>query len=161
MGMRMKLAAAAAAVVVAFGSSAAFAAGTVEVSLWDRPGVPMAMDMGLGMAGNHDNAAMGITATATTLTAGEITFNVKNDSTTMIHEMVVVPIADATTAPAYVAAAMAVDEDAAGAIGEVEELAPGASGSVTLNLAAGTYILICNVPGHYAAGMWTVITVAP
>lgn len=161
MGMRLNLAAASVAVVLAFGNNAAFAAGTVDISLWDRPGMPMTMDMGLGMAGNHDLAGMGITTTATPLTAGEIAFNVKNDSTTMVHEMVVVPIADATTPPVYDAVAMAVDEGAAGAIGEVEELAPGASGSVTLHLAAGTYILICNVPGHYAAGMWTVITVAP
>ncbi len=52
-----------------------------------------------------------------------------------------------------------VDEDAAGHLGEVAELEPGASGSLTLTMKPGTYILYCNIPGHYAAGMWTLFTV--
>jgi uncharacterized cupredoxin-like copper-binding protein len=100
------------------------------------------------MGGDHAVAAMGITATVTGLTAGEITFNVTNTSTRLEHEMVVIPIATAEAIPPYDAAAMEVDEAAAGALGEVPELAPGGTGTVTLNLAAGTYMLICNVPGH-------------
>lgn len=34
-----------------------------------------------------------------------------------------------------------------------EGIAPGSSGWVTLQLPAGRYELICNLPGHYAAGM--------
>jgi uncharacterized cupredoxin-like copper-binding protein len=51
------------------------------------------------------------------------------------------------------------DEDAAGALGEVEELDPGKSGDLTLSLKPGKYALACNVPNHYANGMWTVLTV--
>lgn len=36
---------------------------------------------------------------------------------------------------------------------------PGAVGWVTLHLPAGTYELVCNLPGHYAAGMYTGLTV--
>jgi len=43
--------------------------------------------------------------------------------------------------------------------GEVPELQPGKSGNVTLQLKPGTYQLFCNVPGHYAAGQHTNITV--
>jgi hypothetical protein len=43
--------------------------------------------------------------------------------------------------------------------GEVSELDPGKSGSVTVALKAGKYLLICNVPGHFGAGMWTEFTV--
>ena len=42
---------------------------------------------------------------------------------------------------------------------EVSELDPGASGSLTVALQPGKYLLICNVPGHYASGMWTEFTV--
>lgn len=161
MRMRTKLSAAAAAVVLAFSSNAAFAAGTVDISLWDNPAMTMTMNMGPGMGGDHAMAAMGITATLTGVTAGDVTFNVTNASTLMPHEMVVIPIATADTIPPYDATTMAVDEAAAGALGEVPELVPGGTGSITLNLPAGTYMLICNVPGHYAAGMWIVITVAP
>jgi len=44
-------------------------------------------------------------------------------------------------------------------LGEVSELDPGASGELGIDLAKGSYILYCNVPGHYMAGMWTILTV--
>lgn len=161
MKMRTKLSAAMVTVVLGFSSNAALAAGTVEITLWDNPAMTMAMNMGPGMGGDPAMAAMGITLTPITVTAGDVTFNVTNASTLMPHEMVVIPIATADTVPPYDATAMEVDEAAAGALGEVPELAPGATGAVTLNLPAGTYILVCNVPGHYAAGMWVILTVTP
>ena len=51
------------------------------------------------------------------------------------------------------------NEDAAGHLGEVSELDPGKSGSLSMKLDPGTYMLLCNVAGHYMAGMWTTITV--
>ena len=50
-------------------------------------------------------------------------------------------------------------EDKINSLGETEEMQPGASKTLTLDLKPGTYLLICNVAGHYAAGMWTVLTV--
>jgi len=44
-------------------------------------------------------------------------------------------------------------------LGEIPDLKPGASGAMTLNLRAGSYLLICNQPGHYAAGMATTLVV--
>nr|WP_321781889.1 plastocyanin/azurin family copper-binding protein [Burkholderia pyrrocinia] len=38
-------------------------------------------------------------------------------------------------------------------IGEVEDVAPGTSKRLTLKLAPGRYVLICNRPGHYSMGM--------
>jgi uncharacterized cupredoxin-like copper-binding protein len=60
---------------------------------------------------------------------------------------------------ACVPAESRVNEDAAGHLGEVSELDPGQSGSLSMKLDPGTYMLFCNVPGHYMAGMWTTITV--
>jgi len=145
--------------MVLFGNSA-MAEETINVSLWDHPGVAMSMTHAMGMNADPATASMGITVDTATVAAGEVTFNVTNESANMIHEMVVVPLSPDGTLP-YDATAMMVDEDGAGAIGEVSELDPGASGSVTLHLSAGTYVLICNIPGHYAGGMWTVITVTP
>ena len=146
--------------LVVFAGSAS-AAETVDIVLWDNPEMTMAMNMGVGMAGDHDIAAMGITATPLVVKAGEVTFNVRNDSTRMEHEMVVIPLQSADTAPPYDTAALAIDEDAAGALGEVEELPPGEAGTVSLFLEPGIYLLVCNLPGHYAAGMWTILTVEP
>ena len=41
----------------------------------------------------------------------------------------------------------------------VEGIAAGSAGWVTLDLAPGRYELVCNLPGHYAAGMYTLLTV--
>ena len=83
------------------------------------------------------------------------------------HELVVLPLADGQQI-----GGRAVNED-----GEVDEsdslgeaslmdgpgagdgIAPGSTGWVTLDLAPGGYELVCNLPGHYAAGMYTDLTV--
>jgi Sulfocyanin (SoxE) domain len=38
-------------------------------------------------------------------------------------------------------------------------LKPETSGKLTLNLKPGPYLLMCNQPGHWHAGMWTKFTV--
>ncbi|MEY2473220.1 MAG: hypothetical protein QOK28_2549 [Actinomycetota bacterium] len=43
---------------------------------------------------------------------------------------------------------------------EAENIQPGSSKSITLHLSAGRYVFICNVPGHYAGGMHTQLTVS-
>ncbi len=144
--------------------SPAFAGTTVQASLWDHGDNSMQMlgsvaPMGMGMMGNMPMAPMGITLDIATAPAGEITFTAKNDSKTIIHEMVLAPVTDVNTQLPYDAANEKVDEDAAGHIGEVAELESGASGSLTLTLKPGTYILYCNIPGHYVLGMWTTFTV--
>jgi uncharacterized cupredoxin-like copper-binding protein len=40
----------------------------------------------------------------------------------------------------------------AGRVGRVGPLKPGASRMLMLTLAAGKYVLLCNLPGHYQAG---------
>lgn len=48
-------------------------------------------------------------------------------------------------------------EDAA--IGMIEEMAPMHRGRMTLRLSPGDYELFCNIPGHYASGQRTTLTV--
>ena len=38
-------------------------------------------------------------------------------------------------------------------VDEVEDIAVGATASLPVDLAAGHYILICNIPAHYTSGM--------
>jgi uncharacterized cupredoxin-like copper-binding protein len=47
----------------------------------------------------------------------------------------------------------------AGAIGEIEEQAPGKSASHSFSLKPGKYVYICNVPGHYQSGMYGKLSV--
>jgi uncharacterized cupredoxin-like copper-binding protein len=148
-------------------SSAAVAAGTtVTVSLWDKGETSMDMmdqvkPMGMAMMGaDMSMATLGITASATEVPEGEVTFQVVNDSKDLIHEMVLALVEDTNTTLPYLADEQKVDEDSAGHIGEVAELDPGQSGALTVTLKPGTYILYCNIPGHYIMGMWTLITVS-
>lgn len=138
-------------------ASPSSAATVVDVSLWDKgASMPMGMGMTYGMRGvNMSMATMGVKAAPTTAPAGVITFHVTNTSKDTIHEMIVMYLADPTKPLPYIDAEQRVDEDKAGDKGEVSELDPGATGSLTVALKPGKYLLICNVPGHFTSGMWT------
>ncbi len=131
----------------------------ISASLWDKPGMDMATGLGHGMGGDMSKANMGITLSKSEVAAGSVTLNATNDSKDMIHEMVVAPLTSPDEVLAYKADLDKVDEDAAVHLGEVAELEPGQKGALTINLKPGQYILYCNIPGHYMAGMWTVLTV--
>ena len=155
-----------------FAPGFAQAATTVQVSLWDKgdhamdtleTAKPMGMAMmhKMMMSGTMPMSPMGITASQAEIPAGEVTFAVTNASKATIHEMILSPVTDQAGELPYKTDEMRVDEEAAGALGEVSELDPGKSGALTLTLEPGTYLLYCNIPGHYALGMWTLITVTP
>ena len=142
---------------VALFASTASAATVIDVSLWDK-GAGTAMGVGMGYATpglDMSKATMGVKATPDTAKTGVVTFHVTNSSTDTIHEMIVMYLADPTQPLPYIAADQKVDEDKAGDKGEVSELDPGASGTLTVFLKPGKYLLICNVAGHFQAGMWT------
>jgi len=47
----------------------------------------------------------------------------------------------------------AVTEDDYTSMGEVADLEPGASGTLTASLPVGHHAIICNLPGHLSQGM--------
>ena len=163
-GISRRVALGLAAAMLMTGIAAATQAATlVEVSLWDK-GAEVQMPMGLAYAApglDLAKATMGIKASPGAVKAGEVTFKVKNDSKDTIHEMIVMYLADPGKPLPYLESESRVDEDKAGDKGEVSELDPGKSGTVTVDLKAGKYLLICNVPGHFGAGMWAEFTVNP
>lgn len=98
--------------------------------------------------------------------AGEITFNVENVGPDDVHEFVIVktelePDALPTLGDG------SVDETGVGVevIDEIEDLPVGETQSLTVDLEAGAYVLICNIydeaenEAHYAEGMRTAFTV--
>ena len=105
---------------------------------------------------------MSVTPSSYVGAAGNITFTVKNAGT-MEHEMIVlktdiafdqIPVTDAGDPPAPVTTgANKVDE--ANNVGETGDpnLKPGETRTFTVKLAAGKYVLVCNVAGHYQMGM--------
>jgi uncharacterized cupredoxin-like copper-binding protein len=140
----------------------AFADATVNVQLLDKGGMmdmSKNMMMGMGMKGDMKMAIMSIKIDKKTVPHGKVTFQVKNASKETLHEMLISPIASETTVLPYIDNENRVDEEKSGDLGEVSELDPGKSGALTLDLKPGLYLLFCNVPGHYAAGMWTTLKV--
>lgn len=146
-------------------NSAAYAGTAVKVSLWDKGATAMdametLMPMGMAMPGAMmEMATMGISADTVEIPAGEVTFRVVNESQEFYHSMVISPVFDATKELPYLIDKMIVDVAAVGATARVKELKPHDSGLVTVDIQPGTYILYCNVAGHYVMGMWTMITV--
>jgi uncharacterized cupredoxin-like copper-binding protein len=135
---------------------------TVKVTLWDKGGMmdmSHSMGMGMGMHADMKMAMMGLDVDQGSVAAGEVTFEAINSSKETIHEMIVAPIASEDVVMPYNVNENRVDEDASGSLGEVEELDPGKSGKVTLTLKSGLYLLYCNIPGHFMAGMWKVLKV--
>ena len=162
--MRCSQALAAAAISIAAFVTPALADATIKVKLADIGGMMdmskmLEMKMGMGMHGDMHMAMMSIEADQVSVPAGRVTFDVTNESKETIHEMLISPIAGLDVTLPYSAAESRVDEKASGELGEVEELEPGKSGSLTLELKPGLYVLFCNIPGHFNAGMWTTIEV--
>jgi uncharacterized cupredoxin-like copper-binding protein len=54
-----------------------------------------------------------------------------------------------------------VDLAALESAGETDDINPGESEELQVELAEGTYVLICNVPAHYEGGMYTGFEVGP
>ena len=98
--------------------------------------------------------------------AGDVTFNVDNVGPDDVHEFVMIKTdLDADDLPT--ADNGSVDEEGAGVevIDEIEDIPVGETQSVTANLDAGAYVLICNIfdededEAHYQEGMRTAFTV--
>jgi uncharacterized cupredoxin-like copper-binding protein len=105
-------------------------------------------------------AHMRLVVDANAIKPGRVTIQADNQSKTLVHEVIVVRDSGAKELP-YDAKQNRVIEARIRHLGEIADLAPGKSGKLTLNLKAGTYLLICNQPGHYKEGMTATVTIAP
>ena len=94
-----------------------------------------------------------------TAPAGSVTFHVINKAPDVEHDFVVIQT-DTPAAKLPVASSGLVDEAKAGKVlGAVKGVPTGGSKDLTLNLTAGHYALICDLPGHYQLGMYADFTV--
>lgn len=105
--------------------------------------------------------ALGMKVDQREVKAGRVTFRVSNTSRALVHEMMVVPVSNGDPALPYDAKEDKVAEESIHSLGEVSDLKPGAKGTLTVQLKPGSYLLLCNQPGHYHAGMYSTLTVIP
>jgi uncharacterized cupredoxin-like copper-binding protein len=95
----------------------------------------------------------------TSLPAGKVTFQVKNAGTVQ-HEFVIMRTSLNQTALPLSSDKTDVDENSSWLerMGEADHIDPGKTKSFTVSLPAGAYVGLCNLPGHYGAGMRVAIT---
>jgi uncharacterized cupredoxin-like copper-binding protein len=90
-----------------------------------------------------------------------VTIDAPNDGQ-LEHELV---LFKTNTDPANLPTASdgGVDEEkldkVAGEVGEIADVEAGDSGSGKFDLTPGKYVMFCNLPGHYAQGMYGTLTV--
>ena len=159
--MKFIASSAAAMVVTAILSSSAVAEPVINVTLIDKMGnssaeIPM---LGMGMDGDMVMAKMGVNANPNTVRRGTVTFKVTNLASQMIHEVIVARIPEGTEKLPYDETTQRADPDALLTFGSVKEIDPHKTASLTVDLKPGKYLLYCNLPGHYMAGMWTLFDV--
>jgi uncharacterized cupredoxin-like copper-binding protein len=117
-------------------------------------------------AGSHITATiadMSIALSTHTVPEGFVTFDITNNGPSL-HELVVLKTNIAPgKLPDNPDEEGMVQEDAAGIVpmGEDGNIPPNTDATLTLHLKPGKYQIICNLPGHYAAGMYTDLTVTP
>ncbi|MGW2211718.1 sulfocyanin-like copper-binding protein [Streptomyces sp. NPDC001781] len=115
-----------------------------------------------GHPGGYGMGMMRLVARPAAVPAGRVTVRVVNAGH-LTHEVIVLPLAAGRAA-----GERAVGSDGrvseAGSLGEAsrtcgsgagEGIASGAAGWTTVTLKPGRYELLCNIPGHYASGMYT------
>jgi uncharacterized cupredoxin-like copper-binding protein len=135
---------------------------TIHVTLSDMGGTldfSKPQDLGMGGHGDRSHPMVMLMADKTSVPAGKVTFAVVNQSKETQHEMILMPLDVDKPGIKFVSSENRVDEDEPGSLGEVSELDPGKTGNLTRTLEPGNYLLFCNIPGHYDAGMWTKIKV--
>lgn len=108
---------------------------------------------------------MNITTDRSSIGSGTVSLRVHNAGS-LTHELVVLPLRAGGVGARPIGTDGTVSER--GSLGEASAtcaagagngITPGATGWVTLHLAPGRYELICNLPGHYAMGMFTELNV--
>lgn len=143
-----------------FFAAPAIADSVVNVTLIDKMGTSSteAPALGMGMDGDMSMAKMGVNANPKIVRQGPVTFKVTNLASQIIHELIVARLNGEQKLP-YDEKTQLVDQSALQNFGSVNEIDPSKSASLTLELKPGKYLLYCNLPGHYMAGMWTLIDV--
>jgi uncharacterized cupredoxin-like copper-binding protein len=97
-----------------------------------------------------------LTLGADEMAAGAISFHVSNEDGE-VHEIEVFAGAEPGRLPEVVDSIADVTDLTL--IDEVEDIIPGSSASLVVDLEPGTYLVMCNLPNHFELGMWAFLEV--
>lgn len=123
------------------------------VTVPTETGTPVAVE-----AGDTSDTVQFLKVDPTSVKAGKVTFTFTNNGTRQ-HEMIVLKTDEKADALVVDTATNKVSEDAS--VGEISETDKGKVVTKTFDLAAGNYVLVCNIEKHYGQGMFAAFTVTP
>ncbi len=98
-----------------------------------------------------------IVLTPDTVTGSRIVFDTTNTAEELVHEIEV--FSGGTHGAVLPVSNSVADTAGLTLLDEIEDIVPGATATLTVDLAPGTYLVVCNLPGHYELGMWAYLTV--
>ena len=98
-----------------------------------------------------------VTLDRATFAPGDVTFGIANEGPST-HEFVI--IRSDVAADGFSVENGLIPEDQIDLVDEAEDIVPGTTTTLATNLTAGSYVLVCNLPAHYGAGMHAAFTVA-
>ena len=129
-------------------------AGGIEAAKADATVVEVAMT-------NQPDGRQIMTLSQNPVHAGPVLFKVMNHSPNSVHEFLVLRTDLDPEAFPMEDSGIRVDESKVSGIKELGDLDPGKSGQMPMTLSPGRYVLFCNQPGHFMAGMFATLTVTP
>ena len=136
---------------------------------WNGPNQPAAPPNGYGWQNGYPGPGMGmmrIFANPATVPAGPVSLRARNTGM-MIHEVMVLPLGTGRS-PGQLAIGANGQVDESASLAEAarscgpddgDGILPATTGWTTVTLTPGRYELLCNIAGHYAAGMYTELDV--
>jgi uncharacterized cupredoxin-like copper-binding protein len=90
--------------------------------------------------------------------AGTLSFDIANDGST-VHEFELLRTDISADSLPVDSGVVQTSAQGIEIVDEVEDITPGTTATLSVEVDAGAYVVICNVPGHYDAGMSTSFTV--
>ena len=109
---------------------------------------------------DQKDGTMGLTLNTDSIKAGPVTFSVHNKTEMkMLHEILLIPNPKSLSDLKLGDNGTKLDEEALEGLNEIGDVEPDETTEKTVTLEPGTYLLFCNQPGHFAAGMRKTLTV--
>jgi uncharacterized cupredoxin-like copper-binding protein len=93
-----------------------------------------------------------IVLTSASAPAGPVSFDIANDGST-VHEFEVLRTEISADALPVESGVVQTSAESIEIVDEVEDIAPGTTTALSVDLGPGAYVVICNIPTHYDAGM--------
>jgi uncharacterized cupredoxin-like copper-binding protein len=109
---------------------------------------------------NKPDGSQGLTLNSYQLKPDVVVFEVKNTSSNEDHELLLIKTDQPPSSLPKKADGTGVDESKLSDLRELGDLHPGQSKATAVPLTPGKYLVFCNEPGHFKAGMYAQITVS-